>query len=147
MNTTTEEKTIKQLFVGKCWEYLVNYLLSDKRSEIQKSEVVRDLFKIKPPRSEVKVEIVSNGKKSERTFTIRHKRSDYPELKEWRKAVFSRDRYKCQECGKTGYLEAHHIKGWRDYPHLRFDIDNGSTLCRKCHKKTENYGTKRLRIL
>jgi len=58
---------------------------------------------------------------------------------EWRKRVFARDKYTCQEpkCKqKGGYLEAHHIKKKFDYPELKYVIDNGITLCRKCHEKT-----------
>lgn len=68
--------------------------------------------------------------------------------KNWRKEVFERDDYTCQDCGakngngETVYLVAHHIKRWSDYPELRWDVDNGMTLCRECHKKTDNYGGK-----
>lgn len=56
-------------------------------------------------------------------------------IKEWRLAVFSRDRYTCQHCGVVGAtLNAHHIKRFRDYPELRVDVDNGITLCVDCHK-------------
>lgn len=62
----------------------------------------------------------------------------------WRKAVYQRDNYTCVWCGddRGGNLEADHIKSFVDYPELRFAIDNGRTLCKSCHKKTENWGSK-----
>lgn len=58
-----------------------------------------------------------------------------PEYNEWRKAVYERDHYTCQICGKVGgRLNAHHIKSFAKNPDLRFDVDNGVTLCDKCHK-------------
>lgn len=57
------------------------------------------------------------------------------EWKNWRKEVFQRDNYTCQFCYKRGvYLEAHHIKFSDQNPELRFEISNGLTLCKKCHK-------------
>ena len=57
--------------------------------------------------------------------------------KNWRKSVFNRDVYTCQMCGddKGGNLQAHHITPVRDSKNtlLIFDIDNGITLCKKCH--------------
>lgn len=62
------------------------------------------------------------------------------EYKKWRITVFERDGYKCQGCKKVGgYLTAHHIKSFAHYPKLRFDLDNGITLCEDCHKLTDNY--------
>jgi len=57
----------------------------------------------------------------------------------WRRAVLSRDNYKCIWCGSKEKLEVDHIKKFSLYPELRFAIDNGRTLCSKCHKTT--YGT------
>lgn len=53
----------------------------------------------------------------------------------FRLRVFTRDNFTCQICNKIGgYLEAHHIKSWKNYPKERFDINNGITLCKECHK-------------
>ena len=66
-----------------------------------------------------------------------------PKYKKWRMAVFQRDNWICQTCGvrsKVGepvYLEAHHIKSWAKYPKLRYEVNNGITLCYSCHKLTK----------
>jgi hypothetical protein len=65
------------------------------------------------------------------------------EYRLWRESVFKRDGYTCIWCGKMGgRIEADHIKSFKDFPELRFAIDNGRTLCKECHKKTDTYGRK-----
>jgi hypothetical protein len=55
--------------------------------------------------------------------------------KQWRKGVFVRDGFKCQHCGTSKDIQAHHIKSWTSCEELRYDIENGITLCRSCHLK------------
>lgn len=84
------------------------------------------------------------------------------EYKQWRKQVFERDHYDCQDCFKQGgYLHAHHIKKWsvilKEFLALYnqfspiddketlvrlainyapfWELSNGKTLCKECHKK------------
>lgn len=80
--------------------------------------------------------------------------------RQWRQSIFIRDSFICQKCGQWGgKLHAHHkeksfsklieevkanlplldlYSGAMAYTPL-WDISNGITLCRKCHKKTKNY--------
>lgn len=46
---------------------------------------------------------------------------------------------------KGGNLEMDHIKEWCNYPNLRYEISNCRTLCKACHKNTDNYGNKALK--
>ena len=66
-------------------------------------------------------------------------------MKQWRKAIFERDDYRCIGCGMKSaqgikvILHADHIWPFSQFPRLRFDINNGRTLCIECHKQTETY--------
>jgi hypothetical protein len=60
----------------------------------------------------------------------------------WKNSVFERDNFACIWCGSTERIEADHIKPFAYYPELRFAIDNGRTLCHKCHKTTDTYGVR-----
>jgi len=65
------------------------------------------------------------------------------EYRNWRRSVFERDDFCCVLCNKRGgEIQADHIKPFAEYPHLRFDIDNGRTLCLDCHRSTDTWGMK-----
>lgn len=65
----------------------------------------------------------------------RHQVAGRLEYTNWRMAVFQRDKFTCRICGVKGvYLEADHIKRVKEFPGLIFDINNGQTLCKKCHR-------------
>lgn len=68
---------------------------------------------------------------------VRYDRRNDPEYKQWRKRVWERDKFKCKisNQGCKGRIEAHHILVWRDYPKLRYDINNGITLCQFHHPR------------
>lgn len=79
---------------------------------------------------------------------------------EWRESCLRRDKYTCQGCEEPkGRLEVHHIKqvaliikmnGIKTLKEVLsceelWDINNGQTLCRKCHEKTESHNQGRLK--
>lgn len=64
---------------------------------------------------------------------------DSNDYKQWRNNVYKRDNYKCIKCGSKNKLNAHHILSWSHYPELRYNIDNGITLCEQCHIKIHQY--------
>jgi len=82
------------------------------------------------------------------------------EYRQWRSDVFTRDNFTCILCGIKGvYLEAHHsIKGFSDIIRENkiktmeeakacselWNINNGQTLCKKCHGPTKGGNFRRV---
>jgi 5-methylcytosine-specific restriction endonuclease McrA len=60
----------------------------------------------------------------------------------WRRDIFRRDRFTCQKCGddRGGNLNAHHVKAFATFPELRYNVDNGITLCVRCHRNEHARG-------
>lgn len=72
------------------------------------------------------------------------KRRHSAENTHWRLAVLKRDGYLCQCCYEYGETHVHHLKSFARFPELRFDVDNGVTMCEPCHKEFHRvYGIKR----
>lgn len=56
-----------------------------------------------------------------------------PEDTRWRLSVYRRDRFRCQKCSSNKNLNAHHVLNHKSYKELRYEVDNGITLCETCH--------------
>ena len=62
-------------------------------------------------------------------------------IKVFRESVYERDDYTCQCCGdRSGkghavVINAHHLNSFHWFKEGRYDVSNGITLCKKCHRK------------
>lgn len=97
--------------------------LSGKIKNLQQGEALQIMYHIDIVKPDGKVR---GGSGAQRNM---------PEYIEWRKSVFERDGYKCVECGSTKNICAHHIERWETNPSVRFDVNNGATLCDVCHQE------------
>jgi len=57
-----------------------------------------------------------------------------------------RDKGKCEYCGKTESLNAHHIFG-RSARSVRWDLDNGVCLCAGCHTFSSKFSAHQTPLL
>ncbi len=73
----------------------------------------------------------------DRNLVKKFNRQIGPIYNEWRMAVWTRDNFRCKICNRDckGRIEAHHILPWKDYPELRYDVNNGITLCHFHHPR------------
>lgn len=79
--------------------------------------------------------------RTSRPILGRHYREDRwnAEYRDWHNECLRRDWYHCQLCESKERLEVHHIKSYKDYPQERLNLDNGITLCKKCHLEVHNF--------
>lgn len=75
--------------------------------------------------------------KEDRTLLSKRQERGDSAYREWRISVYRRDKFICkignEDC--KGRIEAHHILGWTEFPELRYEINNGITLCHSHHPR------------
>lgn len=73
----------------------------------------------------------------DRTLLAKRQERNDTSYREWRLNVWKRDNFKCKinNCDCSGKIIAHHILGWSLYPELRYEINNGITLCQAHHPR------------
>jgi hypothetical protein len=101
----------------------VAVLLSESTSQNQKFAA----------RSLLEIEIGAHGVNQLLEDEAIVKSREDPLVATWRRNVLKRDGYSCRKCRSNDNLCAHHILHWSDSPATRIKVNNGITLCAKCH--------------
>lgn len=78
-----------------------------------------------------------NWKFDRNSLKISEKKHLCGKYREWMKSVKKRDNWKCKISNEDckGRLESHHILNWVEYPELRYQTNNGITLCHAHHPR------------
>jgi len=132
---------------GKGEKFIKYCEVCGKKFYVVKSRFKKRRFCSKICRGKIKEE-QSNWKGG--ITPLRHSIRTNFKSRQWRSDVFTRDNFTCQECGQVGgKLNAHHIKSFSSIIQKYeittleealqceelWNINNGITLCKKCHKK------------
>lgn len=68
-----------------------------------------------------------------KTDEEREYRRNDRQYRTFRREVLEKDGNKCQCCGSTKDLDAHHKNGYSWCKEQRYDVNNGAALCYSCH--------------
>lgn len=125
-------KKAKRLYCSKICSSPIN------RAKGNGSEKWKEAYKRMGIRMRTHPEKLYNWKGGTGSLNAKIRRSI--EMRQWRELVFKRDDYRCFDCGARSekgtsvILNADHILRFSKFPRLRFDINNGRTLCKDCHR-------------
>lgn len=87
-----------------------------------------------------KIQVGSNHPKYNNKITneerfLSHNRGLISDNYFWKKEVLERDNHTCQKCCSKEHLCVHHIDNFKENIENRYNINNGITLCKDCHKE------------
>jgi len=121
----------------KCIDCGIKIFYTSKRCRKCAANTTIRLEKNREPRPHLRGENHPNWIKDRTKLKKGDRHSKSSAYKEWKLTVKKRDGWKCridnEDC--RGQLDAHHILPWKDYPELRYKINNGITLCQAHHPK------------
>lgn len=120
-----------------------NHFYGSKHTEETKQKIIEyNTGRKRTPESIEKFVKKISGKKHYKWIKDRTKissRDRNNKSKTWAKQIKKKYNYICCICHKKGgELNSHHIKSWKEYPDVRYNLDNGITLCTDCHRWVHN---------
>lgn len=115
--------------------------IKDKKKKLMFYEIITEytFYGTTPENTDVEIKAMfilikdKLDKENKSYWNYEERRSS--KYKNWKKQVLTRDNYICQRCDSKENLVVHHIKKFSENKQLRFDVNNGITLCQKCHKE------------
>ena len=110
--------------------------MTTKNLSKQSWAYLRDNFHKFSENNKIKISLclLAQGRKPSKLI-VEFRDRENTDYRKWRKEVFTRDNFTCSKCGEHGgVLNAHHVERWVDNKKKRYDVNNGLTLCTKCHK-------------
>lgn len=138
VGTIPSQETRLRLSLAKRGKKILNYPKIRKSPPPFSKEHLRKMSIAWEKNRDKKVGSNSNFWKGGCTKTNQKIRNSI-EYRLWRESVLKRDGGACIWCGSIVDLHVDHIKPFAHYPELRFAIDNGRTLCKRCHSTTDTY--------
>jgi 5-methylcytosine-specific restriction endonuclease McrA len=115
-----------------------NYCGHSCRGKVNGRNSNMNLLWIKNNTPEVNAKKAHYGKNHPKWITDRSKVKSRarPEMNSWRNFIFNSDKFTCKHCGVIGgKLHAHHKAPYSLFFKLRWELNNGITLCESCHKQ------------